>query len=152
MEKEKTTLNDANTVDVSGLSYHYGEKSQTKVAPREIEKKPTPRAEKIRELFLKAKSSVSMEFPYWYSRRWFELEGEITIIRRAEALKSAFSHLTPAIFPGELLVMGKVHYLRGSYPMPWLSEAYYMSVEDNIDTIEQYRSFYNPRYGFNYFC
>ncbi len=73
-----------------------------------------------------------MEFPYWYSRRWFELEGEIQIIRRAEALKSAFSHLTPVIFPGELLVMGKTHYLRGSYPMPWLSESFFMSVEDEM--------------------
>jgi hypothetical protein len=73
-----------------------------------------------------------MEFPYWYTRRWFELEGEITIIRRAEALKCAFSHLTPAIFPGELLVMGKTHYLRGSYPMPWLSGSYYMATEDKM--------------------
>jgi len=41
-------------------------------------------------------------------------------------LKSAFAHLTPTIFPGELLVMGKAHYYRGSFPMPWLSEGYYM--------------------------
>lgn len=89
-------------------------------------------AKKIRDLFFETSSSVSMEFPYWYTRRWTKLEGEIRIIRRAEALKAAFAHLTPAIFPGELLVMGKTHYLRGSYPMPWLSESYFMSREDEM--------------------
>jgi 4-hydroxyphenylacetate decarboxylase large subunit len=28
--------------------------------------------------------------------------------------------------------MGKTHYLRGSYPMPWLSESYYMATEDKM--------------------
>lgn len=93
---------------------------------------PTARAKEMRELYFKTMSSVSIEFPYWYTRRWKELEGEIPIIRRAEALKSAFAHLTPSIFPGELLVMGKSRYLRGSYPMPWLSESYFMSKEDEL--------------------
>jgi 4-hydroxyphenylacetate decarboxylase large subunit len=84
------------------------------------------------ELYLSAKSSVAVEFSLWYTRRWNELEGEIPIIRRAEALKAGFAHLTPAIYPGELLVMGKARYLRGSYPMPWLSESYFMAVEDQM--------------------
>ncbi len=54
------------------------------------------------------------------------LDSEVPVVRRALALKSAFAHLTPTIFPGELLVMGKAHYYRGSFPMPWLSEGYYM--------------------------
>jgi 4-hydroxyphenylacetate decarboxylase large subunit len=102
------------------------------ITDREIEKVPSLRVKKIRDLYFETYSSVSMEFPYWYTRRWMELEGEIPIIRRAEALKAAFSHLTPAIFPGELLVMGKTRYLRGSYPMPWLSESYYMNREDEM--------------------
>lgn len=102
------------------------------VTSEEARKEPQPRARKIRDLYLKTSSSVSMEFPYWYTRRWMELDGEIPIIRRAEALKSAFSHLTPAIFPGELLVMAKSHYFRGSYPMPWLSESYFMGKEDEL--------------------
>jgi 4-hydroxyphenylacetate decarboxylase large subunit len=73
-----------------------------------------------------------MEFPYWYTRRWEELEGEIPIVRRGEALKAGFEHLTPVIYPGELLVMGKAAYLRGSYPMPWLSEAFFMAAEDKL--------------------
>ena len=115
-----------------GLFYCYGRKPSTEITPREIKKEPCPRVSKIRELYFDTKSSATMEFPYWYTRCWFELEGEIPIIRRAEALKCAFSHLTPAIFPGELLVMGKAHYLRGSYPMPWLSESYYMATEDEM--------------------
>jgi len=115
-----------------GLSFKYGISPTSEAGYREIEKEPCPRVKAIRDLYFETKSSISMEFPYWYSRRWFELEGEVQIVRRAEALKSAFSHLTPIIFPGELLVMGKTHYLRGSYPMPWLSESFFMSVEDEM--------------------
>jgi 4-hydroxyphenylacetate decarboxylase large subunit len=90
------------------------------------------RATKARELYFSAKSSASMEFPYWYTRRWFETEGEIPLVRRAEALKAGFEHLTPVIYPSELLAMGKAGYLRGSYPMPWLSEAFFMAAEDDL--------------------
>lgn len=97
---------------------------------REIRKGPTPRAKYLRDLYFKAKSSVSLEFTYWFSRRWNELEGEIPIIRKAEALKCAFSHLTPMIFPKELLVMGRTLYLRGSFPMPWVFRAYHHEDEE----------------------
>ena len=100
--------------------------------PREPKRSPGDRAKKARELYFEAKSSASVEFPYWYTRRWEELEGEIPIVRRGEAMKSGFEHLTPVIYPGELLVMGKAAYLRGSYPMPWLSEAFFMAVEDEL--------------------
>lgn len=90
------------------------------------------RTDKAKQRYFSAKSSSSVEFPYWYTRRWEELEGEIPIIRRAEALKSAFSHLTPVVYPGELIGMSKANYLRGSFPMPWLSEAYFMAAEDDM--------------------
>ena len=102
------------------------------VATREKKADPTPRAQAARDLYFKTKSSASMEFPYWYTRRWEELDGEIPVIRRAEALKAGFEHLTPVIYPGELLAMGKAAYLRGSYPMPWLSEAFFMAAEDQF--------------------
>src|SRR5512138_3120720 len=92
----------------------------------------SPRARKLRELYLQTLSSATNEFPYWYTRKFGELEGEISVVRRAAALKEAFSHLTPTIFPGELLVMGRAHYYRGSFPMPWLSEGYYMTREDKL--------------------
>jgi len=98
----------------------------------EAVKKPALRVEKSRNLYFESKSSASMEFPYWYTRRWEELDGDILIVRRGEALKSGFEHLTPTIYPGELIVMGKTSYLRGSYPMPWLSEAYFMDAEDEM--------------------
>ncbi len=111
---------------------YYGHKPEQQIASREKKPEPTPRAQAARELYFSAKSSASMEFPYWYTRRWEELEGEIPIIRRAEALKAGFEHLTPVIYPGELLAMGKTAYLRGSYPMPWLSEAFFMAAEDKL--------------------
>lgn len=111
---------------------YYGSAPKGNDLSREIKKKPTKRVEKIREKYFETKSSASVEFPYWYTRKWEELEGEVPIVRRAEALKSGFEHLTPAIFPGELLVMGKANYLRGSYPMPWLSEAFFLAKEDEL--------------------
>ncbi|HRY32788.1 MAG TPA: 4-hydroxyphenylacetate decarboxylase large subunit [Bacteroidales bacterium] len=118
--------------EASSVYNVYGKQPDSVVREPEIKKSATPRAEALRELYFTAKSSASMEFPYWYTRRWEELDGEIPIIRRAEALKEAFSHLSPVIYPGELLVMGKAAYLRGSYPMPWLSEAYFMASEDKM--------------------
>jgi 4-hydroxyphenylacetate decarboxylase large subunit len=111
---------------------YYGQKPSGNIEIREPKRSPGDRANNARELYFEAKSSASVEFPYWYTRRWEELEGEIPIVRRGEALKSGFEHLTPVIYPGELLVMGKAAYLRGSYPMPWLSEAFFMAVEDTL--------------------
>jgi len=119
-EKEKIDIN------------YYGHSPDGEIVSREKKPEPTARVSSARQLYFEAKSSASMEFPYWYTRRWAELEGEIPIIRRAEALKAGFEHLTPVIYPGELLVMGKAAYLRGSYPMPWLSEAFFMASEDKL--------------------
>ena len=111
---------------------YYGHQPAGTIGNREKKRSPGPRADAARELYFEAKSSVSMEFPYWYTRRWEELEGEITMVRRGEALKAGFEHLTPVIYPGELLAMGKAAYLRGSYPMPWLSESFFMAAEDSL--------------------
>ncbi len=111
---------------------YYGKKPDSLIENREEKRQPTRRANDARELYFSAKSSASVEFPYWYTRRWEELEGEITMVRRGEALKAGFSHLTPVIYPGELLVMGKAAFYRGSYPLPWLSEAFFMAAEDKM--------------------
>jgi 4-hydroxyphenylacetate decarboxylase large subunit len=113
------------------ISY-YGHKPTNGIENREQKQTASSRAIASRNLYFEAKSSVSVEFPYWYTRRWEELEGEIPMVRRGEALKAGFEHLTPVIYPGELLVMGKAAYLRGSYPMPWLSEAFFMAAEDSL--------------------
>lgn len=102
------------------------------IVDREVKKEPCARAKKLLDLYFQTLSSATNEFPHWYTRKYAELEGEIPVVRRAAALKEAFSHLTPTIFPGELLVMGKAHYYRGSFPMPWLSEGYYMAKEDEL--------------------
>lgn len=111
---------------------YYGAKPEGGIQTRETKKAPTSRVEIERQLYFESSSSASVEFPYWYTRRWEELEGEVPIIRRAEALKAGFSHLTPAVLPGELLAMRKATYLRGSYPMPWLSEAFFLAKEDEL--------------------
>ncbi len=103
-----------------------------KITDREIKKEPCSRAKKLRDLYFNTLSSATNEFSYWYTRKFIELDGEIPVVRRAAALKCAFSHLTPVIYPGEKVVMGKAAYYRGSFPMPWLSEGYYMAKEDEL--------------------
>jgi 4-hydroxyphenylacetate decarboxylase large subunit len=66
------------------------------------------------DIYLNSLSSVNVEFPYWYTREWKKWENDIPIIRRAKSLKTAFSHMTPMIWPVEKLVMGKTYYYRGS--------------------------------------
>jgi 4-hydroxyphenylacetate decarboxylase large subunit len=131
MKKTGKELEDVIQGPTDSFNY-YGHKPSQDIEEREKKSAPTSRARLARELYFQAKSSASMEFPYWYTRRWEELDGEIPIIRRAESLKAGFEHLSPVIYPGELLVMGKAGYLRGSYPMPWLSEAFFMASEDKL--------------------
>ncbi len=99
---------------------------------REVLAEPCPRAKRLRDQYYDALSSATNEFPYWYTRAYTALGNELPVVRRALALESAFRHLTPTIFPGELVVMGKTQHYRGSFPMPWLSEGYYMAAEDQL--------------------
>jgi 4-hydroxyphenylacetate decarboxylase large subunit len=114
------------------LSFQACGTAPEKVIDREKHCEPCPRAKKLRDLYYQTYSSATNEFPYWYTRKYMELDSEVPVVRRTLALKCVFSHLTPTIFPGELIVMGKAHYYRGSFPMPWLSEGYYMAKEDEL--------------------
>lgn len=99
----------------------------------QVQKEPTPRANALRDIFYNTLGTADMEFPYWYNRKWKELDGEVTVVRRAKALKEAFSHITPNIVPGEKLVMQKTRHYRGSFPMPWLSESFFIAQGDEIE-------------------
>jgi 4-hydroxyphenylacetate decarboxylase large subunit len=102
------------------------------IVDREIVLEPHERVQKLKNIFMQTLSSANNEFPYWYTREYVKLDNEIPVVRRAKALKRAFSNLTPVIFPGEKLVMHKAHYFRGSFPMPWLSEGFYVAQEDEL--------------------
>lgn len=121
-------------LEESGLpmDFQAGGEAPSGVVDREVKREPGPRAKRLRELYYQALSSATNEFPYWYTRAYAEMDTEVPVVRRAVALKCAFAHLTPTIIPGELIVMGKAHYYRGSFPMPWLSEGYYMAKEDEL--------------------
>jgi 4-hydroxyphenylacetate decarboxylase large subunit len=114
------------------VNFQAGGTAPEELVNREIKKKPTVRAERLRDVYYSTLSSIDTEFPYWYTRTWRELEGEVTVVRRAEALKSAFSHVTPNIFPGEKLVMQRSSFYRGSFPMPWLSEGFFVAKEAEL--------------------
>ena len=114
------------------INFQYGGKAPAEVVDREIKKEPFPRVKKLKEMYMNCLSSATTEFPYWYTRKYQELDGEIPVVRRAAALKEAFAHSTPVIWPGELLVGSKAFYYRGSFPMPWLSEGYFMAKEDEL--------------------
>ena len=114
------------------IDFQYGGSAPEEMVDREVQKEPDPRPKKLLDLYFDTLSSATVEFPYWYTRKWKELDGDVPVIRRATALKYAFSHVTPTIFPGEKLVMGRARYYRGSFPMPWESEGYFMSKEDEL--------------------
>jgi 4-hydroxyphenylacetate decarboxylase large subunit len=114
------------------MDFESGGHSPAHLTDREVVKEPHERVKKLKDIFMQTLSSANNEFPYWYSREYFSLDSEIPVVRRAQALKVAFSHLTPVIYPGELLVMHKAPFFRGSFPMPWLSEGYYMAKEDEL--------------------
>ncbi len=120
------------------IEYRYGQEFDG-VTDREVLRDPTPRAGKLMDIYLSALSSVNIEFPYWYSREWVRWENEIPIIRRAKSLKAAFSHLTPMIWPGEKIAMGKTYYYRGSFPMPYLSNTFFLAQGDELYKASQRR-------------
>jgi 4-hydroxyphenylacetate decarboxylase large subunit len=128
----KTKLADILAEKGLPINFQFGGKAPEEMVEREVKKEPSPRAKRLREIYYDTLSTANTEFPYWYNRRWNELEGEVDVVRRAEALKTAFSHLTPNIFPGEKLVMQKTNYYRGSFPMPWLSEGFFVAKEDEL--------------------
>ncbi|MCW7754862.1 4-hydroxyphenylacetate decarboxylase large subunit [Desulfobotulus sp. H1] len=99
---------------------------------REVKQEPHERVKKLKNIFMETLSSANNEFSYWYTREYMKHDNEIPVVRRAKALKCAFSHLTPVIYPGEKLVMHKAHFFRGSFPMPWLSEGFYVAKEDEL--------------------
>ena len=87
--------------------------------------KPSERAAKLRAQYFNTLSTTSLEFPYWYDRKYNELVHELPVVRRAGALKCAFSSIPVTVWPGELLVGAKTADYRGSFPMPWLSAGYF---------------------------
>jgi 4-hydroxyphenylacetate decarboxylase large subunit len=114
------------------MDFKSGGQAPETLTDREITRAPHPRVQKLKDIFMASLSSASNEFPYWYTREYMLHDSEVPVIRRAKALKTAFSHSTPVIFPGELLTMRKAPYVRGSFPMPWLSEGFYMAKEDEF--------------------
>lgn len=114
------------------LEYEYGGKAPEQLIDREVKKTAHPRVEKLKDIFMDTLSSTENEFPYWYTREYMLHDCDVPVVRRAKALKAAFSHLTPVIFPGELLVMHKARFFRGSFAMPWLSEGFYLAKESEL--------------------
>jgi 4-hydroxyphenylacetate decarboxylase large subunit len=124
-KKLKEVLADAGI----SMDLQSGGEAPAKLVDREVKRAPHPRVKKLKDIFMDTLSSANNEFTYWYTREYMMHDSEIQVIRRAKALKSAFAHSNPAIYPGELLVMHKASYFRGSFPMPWLSEGFYMAHE-----------------------
>lgn len=100
---------------------------------RKAQGKPSERAARLMEhFFYPAYSSADTEFPYWYTRKYAECEGDVTEIRRAKALACAYAHSTPGVFPGDLLPGGKTRYVKGGFPMPWLTNSFYLAKEEEL--------------------
>ena len=72
---------------------YYGAKPESEIQSREIKKSSFPGIVKARQLYFETKSSASVEFPYWYTRKWKETEGEIPIVRRAEERRGTIEQM-----------------------------------------------------------
>lgn len=104
-----------------------------KITDREIHLKPSERTSKLmNNLFYQAYSSANTEFPYWYTRKFAECDGDVLEVRRAKALACAYAHSTPSVYPGDLLPGGKTSFQRGGFPMPWLTNSFYLAKEDEL--------------------
>jgi len=114
------------------MDFESGGHSPSEMVDREVKREPHARVVKLKDIYMETLSSANSEFPYWYTREYVQHDTEIPVVRRAMSLKSAFAHCTPVIYPGELLVTHKTAFFRGSFPMPWLSEGYYMAQEDEL--------------------
>ncbi len=108
------------------------EENKTGISGRENKYAPTERAYKLMDMYYQSLASTSMEWTYWYTRKYEPEAGELQLVRRAKALACAFEHTTPVIYPGELLVGAKTGYLRGTFPMPWLIQSFFVSKSSEL--------------------
>jgi len=108
------------------LQYNrFGDYDSGEIALREFEGEPSSdRTKELRKQFWDAKIALDIEFPYYYTVKWKskEIRGLPRPLRRALALRHAFSNLTSVIRPGELLVMQKTRFARGAAPQVQFSE------------------------------
>ena len=82
-------------------------------------------SKRLMEIYYNLKVTADMETPYWYNRTWWENDGDVTIVRRAKAMASCLSHITPTILPYEKLVMNKTKNIRGAFPFPWVCASFF---------------------------
>ncbi|ADK68141.1 Formate C-acetyltransferase [Olsenella uli DSM 7084] len=86
---------------------------------------PSPRFTKLMDIYYVLKNTIDMEYPYWYNRTWWQNDGDLPEIRRAKSEAAALSHMTPTIWPGELLVMNKTKNWRGAFCFPWVDASFF---------------------------
>ena len=86
---------------------------------------PSPRFTKLMDIYYVMKNTIDMEYPYWYNRSWWQNEGDLPEIRRAKAEAYALEHMTPTIWPQELLVMNKTKNWRGAFCFPWVDASFF---------------------------
>lgn len=114
------------------LESHANGEAPAEITDREIKREPTPRANYLRDIYFDTLSSLDIQESYWYSRAAVEHEGEVPIMRRGYALKSVFEHLDTPIWPHEQLVGAKAGFYRGSAPLPWLTESFFMDKDSDL--------------------
>ncbi len=118
-----------------GFVYGDSEKDSDEIVDREIKLEATPRAKELMQLYYQAFASSNTEFPYWYTRAYAEADGDVQEVRRAKALACAYAHTTPSIYPRDLLPGGKTSFLRGGFPMPWLTNSFYLAKEAELKSL-----------------
>lgn len=114
------------------LNHQAGGSSSDEIMDREIVREPVARAKRLRDIYFDTLSSLDCQLSYWYTRAAKEHDGDVPLMRRAHAMKSVLEHLDTPIWPGELLVGSKATYYRGSAPLPWLTEGFFMDKDSDL--------------------
>ena len=65
------------------LEFQSGGKAPDHLVDREIKWEPHPRIAKLKGIYMDSLSSTNNEFPYWYTREYFQGDNEI-LLRRAD--------------------------------------------------------------------
>ncbi len=123
------------------LSFQSGGQAPEEITDREIKRDPEPRAKYLRDIYFDTLSSLDTQMSYWYDRAAQQHDGDVPVMKRAHAMKSCLSRLDTPIWPGELLVGAKAGYYRGSAPLPWLTEGFFMDKDSDLykDALESGR-------------
>ena len=101
-----------------GRSVKMAAKKENQRTPNEWTKGCTGRINRLRDQYFSFKPSICIERALSYTRAYKDTENEMTVVRRAKALKRVIEEKTITILPDELIVGTRGSKLRSAEITP----------------------------------